>query len=133
MKKSCVYCGRVHQEGYDCPRKPKKRRYDNDTQQEKFRHTRSWRKKVKQIMERDRYLCQACLNNMPGTVRKYNAERLSVHHITSLKADFSRRLDDENLVTLCSHHHKQADSGAILKNDLFRIIKYPPGSAEANF
>ncbi len=126
MKKSCIYCGRTHPEGYACPHKPKKARYDHDTEQVKFRATRAWKKKAKQILERDRYLCQACLNEMPGTTQKYNSERLSVHHITPLNEDLTRGLDDGNLVTLCSYHHKQADDGKISREELFRIIIYPP-------
>ena len=126
MRKSCIYCGRIHPEAYKCPRKPQKLRYDQATKQRRFRQTRAWKNKTKEIMARDRYLCQACLAEMPGTVRKYNAERLSVHHIASLNNDFERCLDNENLVTLCSYHHRQADNGQISKKELFRIVIYPP-------
>lgn len=122
MLKSCYYCGRVHPIGYDCPKKPKRIRKEYDTKQVQFRATVSWRKKSKQIQQRDKYLCQACLHEFPGTVHKYNSNNLSVHHIVPLDEDFSRKLDDDNLITLCAGHHKQADMGIIGKNTLFDIM-----------
>ena len=123
MLKSCYYCGRVHPEGYDCPSKPKQIRKQYDTKQVQFRATTAWRAKRKQIQERDRYLCQACLHELPGTVHKYNSNKLSVHHIIPLDEDYSRRLDEDNLITLCAGHHSQADAGIIDKQTLFEVAK----------
>jgi 5-methylcytosine-specific restriction endonuclease McrA len=46
---------------------------------------------------------------------------LSVHHITSLKEDFSKRLDNDNLITLCELCHRKAEVGAIKKEELYKI------------
>ncbi|MCI8387039.1 MAG: HNH endonuclease [Clostridiales bacterium] len=128
MQRSCSYCGRVHPVDYICPKKPKRQRETIDTKQQRFRATAAWRKKSKQIMQRDTYLCQACLHELPGTIRKYNSVNLSVHHIVPLSEDYSRRLDDDNLITLCSGHHSQADRGVISRRELREMIS-PRGSA----
>ena len=39
--------------------------------------------------------------------------RLSVHHIVPLAADFDRRDDPANLITLCDACHELAESGGI--------------------
>ena len=59
---------------------------------------------------------------LPGTVRQYNSRELSVHHITPLEEDFSKRLDDDNLITLCPSHHSQADHGIIDRAELYRLV-----------
>ena len=121
MFKSCQYCGGVHPVGYVCPKKPVKR-YD-DTQINKFRWSNAWRKKREQIQHRDHYLCQCCFRLLDGTVRQYEYEDLSVHHVDSLQDDYGRRLDDYNLITLCRHHHEMADDGRLDKEQLFEIVK----------
>ena len=85
------------------------------------------------MKERDGYLCRACLANLPGTVCRINTKRLSVHHIISLKDDWDRRLDTENLITLCDVHHELAERGAIPAGLLAEMAaklsnaKKPPG------
>ena len=123
MYKSCVWCGRVHPVGYDCPHRPARIRRNDETRQVKFRASTAWRKTAKRILRRDSYLCQACLNELPGTVRKYNSMNLSVHHITPLEEDFTRRLDAGNLITLCSAHHSQADHDMIDRATLYRLVR----------
>ena len=127
MLKSCVYCGKVHPAGYDCPSKPRRIRKDKDSRAKHFRASTVWRKTAKRVLERDHYLCQACLHNLPGTIRKYNSEQLSVHHIIPLSEDYSKRLDESNLITLCSRHHAQADCGKIGRRALLRLSKIDGG------
>lgn len=62
---------------------------------------------------RDNYLCQVCRRNLYGTVRRLNAENLSVHHAVSLRDDYEKRLDNDNLLTVCSMHHGMAEGGKI--------------------
>lgn len=61
---------------------------------------------------------------------------LGVHHIVPLMADFNKRLDNENLITLCASHHRQADAGRIPRAELAALAaqpamlgqtQYPPG------
>ena len=123
MLKVCPYCGRIHRRGEICPRKPIRERRQENSKLSRFRNTNSWRRKAKAILDRDCHLCRACLAKLPGTIRQYNSERLSVHHIVPLSEDFERRLDDGNLITLCDSHHKQADSGKIKRAVLSEMAK----------
>lgn len=109
MLRSCRYCGRIHERGYICPKKPPPKKFHKDRRnKEKFRSTIHWQRMRDSIVSRDMGLCQICLEN--GT---YTADKLEVHHITALSEDFSLRLDRLNLITLCAYHHKQADDGKI--------------------
>lgn len=125
MLKSCKYCMRIHDSKYDCGKKPQRKKQGNN--KDKFRWTRKWREKRNQIVERDSYLCQICKVN-----DRYNYNDLEVHHIISLEDDFDRRLDDDNLITLCEEHHEQAESGEISKDCLYKLLEasyeyeYPP-------
>ena len=133
MKKACKYCGKIHERNFVCEKKPKieYRRYDKkyykkryDHKEDKFRSSYEWQKKRTYILKRDRYLCQACLHNLTGTVCRLTTEKLSVHHIVSLRGDFDLRLDDSNLITLCHKHHELAESGKIQAERLAEIV--PP-------
>ena len=76
-----------------------------------------------EIKQRDRYLCQCCLNNLYNTMSMLNYKAVEVHHITSIKEDYSRRLDNDNLITLCIFHHKMADKGEIPRDVLYDLVK----------
>lgn len=129
MKKACKYCGRIHESGYVCRKKPsiQNRRYKTgERQEDAFRWSYAWKTKREDIKKRDRYLCRACLEGLPGTVRRLNQDDLSVHHIISLEEDYSLRLDDENLVTLCRYHHGEAEQGRLAAETLLKIVKNTP-------
>jgi len=121
MLKACKYCGKIHKRAEICDKKPVFQRGDKE---DRFRWTQQWKDKRKEIKERDRYLCQACLNNLPGTTNRLNSENLSVHHIRPLKTNYDLRLDNSNLITLCDFHHEEAEKGAISVETLLRMI--PP-------
>lgn len=89
-----------------------------------FRNSSAWRRKREEIKKRDLYLCQACLKKLRGTEKRLTTEDLSVHHIRPLKSNFEERLDNSNLITLCSYHHELAEKGAISASELLDII--PP-------
>lgn len=97
---------------------------------DKFRNTQKWKRAAKMIMERDRYCCRMCLLN--GILKNCG---LSVHHIVPLAEDFEKRLEPDNLITLCRYHHEQAERGMILRKKLLELAKisvafpeiYPPG------
>ncbi len=126
MLKSCVYCGRIHGRNYICQERKQAERGRAklaSDKENKFRWSGVWKKKAKEIKERDLYLCQACIRKLDGTVRQYNSECLSVHHIIKLRDDYGMRLDDCNLITLCRMHHGMADKGEIQASVLAGIIK----------
>ena len=114
MLKSCQYCGKIHDSRYICKEKPNKKK--EITVADKFRWTSLWHKK------RDLYLCQICIRELYNTVTKYNMKELSVHHNIPLNEDYNKRLDNDNLITVCSYHHEMCESGEISREEVQRII-----------
>ena len=117
---SCKYCGRVHDERYICNSKPIKRKKADDVV--RFRNSAVWHRKRQQIRERDCYLCQICIRELYGTRRKYNYEGLQVHHAVAVNSSEELRLDNSNLITLCSMHHAMCDKGEIPYDEVKQII-----------
>lgn len=105
MKHYCTICRRIH-EGRCKP----VRRYSGvrNSEADKFRNSRVWKRKAAAILDRDYHCCRVCFS--AGVVCSND---LSVHHIIPLAADFDKRLDDDNLITLCRYHHEQAERGSI--------------------
>lgn len=126
MLKSCTYCGKIHDKKYMCQEKntaiKNRQRKANDIEN-KFRWSAEWKKKAEDIKRRDMYLCQACIRNIAGTSELYNPHDLSVHHIIKLRDDYNKRLDDDNLITLCRAHHEAAESGEIPADELRQIAE----------
>ena len=127
MKKACVYCGRIHEKGYICPKKPEKRYSFKDREEKsvKFRSGRKWRKRALEIKERDGFCCVVCKSGLypiPG-VRELNSVSLEVHHITKLRDNIDMGLEEDNLITLCQIHHRMADKGEIPADVLRELIK----------
>ena len=121
MLRSCKYCGRIVDENHKCPMKPKRKEEDSNIR--RFRNSKSWTKKSEEIRERDRHLCQVCLLNKYDTMMTFNFKKLEVHHIIPLSKDFNKRLDNDNLITLCSYHHHMAEKGEIPVKELMGIVK----------
>lgn len=118
MLKACKYCGKIHDSKYNCGKRPVQIR---NSAADRFRHTKGWEKKSLEIRERDHFLCQACIRELPGTIRRLNYDGLSVHHAVPICQDWDARLDNSNLITLCSVHHEMAESGQ-LKFGLIKSI-----------
>lgn len=127
MLKSCSYCGRIHDTKYDCGKRPQKQK--KITYIDRFRSSRKWREKREQIRARDINLCQICIRNLYEPDRQYNYEYLSVHHSVPMESDFSKRLDDDNLLTLCARHHKMAEVGEIPYSEIKKIIDEQEGKS----
>ena len=108
IKRYCTICGRIH-EGR-CVRPQVEKR---DSKADRFRNTQVWRKKARAIMRRDYHCCRVCAER-----GRIETRGLSVHHITPLADDFDKRLDDDNLITLCREHHEEAERGGIRAKDL---------------
>lgn len=121
MLKTCSKCGIVP-EGHICPYK-KPRKTERDSKADKFRKTKAWINKSLEIRQRDKNLCIVCINNLYNTVFQYNYKKLEVHHITPINEDYNKRLDNDNLITLCNYHHKMAECGDIPKEELYDLIK----------
>lgn len=116
---SCSYCGIVPR-GHKCPHKQYKKK--EDTEANKFRKTNRWAKKSIEIRQRDKYLCRVCMANLYNTMQQFNYKELDVHHIIPINEDYNKRLDNDNLITLCRYHHKMADDGKIPRKELQKLI-----------
>ena len=81
-----------------------------------------WQKKREEIKKRDLYLCQICIRELYDTVNKYNTKDLSVHHNIPINEDYNKRLDNNNLITLCDYHHKMCENRDITRQEVQRII-----------
>lgn len=124
MLKACTYCGRIHDGRMDCKAKQEvSQRYPKDTLASKTRSLSHWQKTRAYIRKRDNNVCQCCLRNYAGTIRPYENEDLSVHHITKIEDDASKAFDEDNLITLCRIHHEMADRGEIDRNELIAIAE----------
>lgn len=120
MKRSCPRCGRTHEYGVVCPNTPKFAPKE-ETREVLFRRSSAWRKKSLLIRQRDLNLCRICLDE-----RRLTIDKLEVHHITPLREDFSRRFDDENLITLCKECHEKAENNEVPRIRLFELAKSRP-------
>lgn len=122
MLVSCKYCNQYHDRKETCSHKPKRIKENNNIV--RFRNSRAWKKKSLEIRKRDNYLCMACLHaiDTPDNETRYTFKDLQVHHIVSLATDYTRRLDDDNLITLCSSHHSKADRKQISVGTLRDIV-----------
>lgn len=120
MLRSCKYCGRIHDSKYICNKRPQRKK--ETTEADKFRRTSLWHKKREEINKRDLYLCQICIRELHNTVYKYNTKDLSVHHNIPINEDYDKRLDNNNLLTVCDYHHKMCESGKISREEVQRII-----------
>lgn len=120
MLKSCQYCGRIHDSKYICEKRASRKK--QTTEADKFRWTSKWQKKRDEIKKRDLYLCQICIRELYNTVTKYNTEDLSVHHNIPINEDYNKRLDNNNLLTVCSYHHEMCEDGEIPREEVQIII-----------
>ena len=116
MLRSCAVCGGIHQEDQMC-----KRKYKKDSRAYHFRNSNKWILKREEIKKRDKYLCQVCLK-----YGRFIYQDVQVHHIIPIAKDYDRRLDSDNLITLCRMHHEQAERGLITEEELYKIIETPP-------
>ena len=123
MLRSCTKCGRIHDINFKCNgggRLPQ-------TAEQALRRRTSWTNKSREIRERSKYLCAVCLDK--GEARA--DDDIEVHHIRKLRDYPEGLLEDDNLVCLCTLHHKQADNG-ILSADYLKqlaqkrdLVDYP--------
>jgi 5-methylcytosine-specific restriction endonuclease McrA len=118
---TCSRCGIVRR-GHICPHKTYRKR-ERNSKADKFRSGNLWTAKSIEIRTRDRYLCRVCEANLYNTIRQYNSEGLEVHHIIPLAEDYNKRLDNDNLITLCNYHHKLAEDGHIPRDILQEMVR----------
>lgn len=120
MLKSCKYCGKIHDSKFQCSKKPSN--IKKITDKDKFRWSKVWQRKREEIKERDNYICQVCYRQLYDTYDQFNYNEIEVHHAVPLEVDFDKRLDNYNLITLCSRHHEMAERQEIPLEKILEII-----------
>ena len=118
MKRSCPYCGLMHDQGAACSKKPKPAYGKHKSKAGDFRKKNIWTRKSKEIRDRDLYCCRYCLSQNIITTRD-----LSVHHIVPINEDERLKLENDNLITLCNEHHEQAEQGEISRETLRELAR----------
>lgn len=118
MFKICPQCGGLHDFNAGTCQAGRFKEYTKAVQ---FRNTSRWQRKRKQIRERDKNLCQVCLLDEYATFQTYTFNNIEVNHIVPINEDIDKALDDNNLISLCSYHHKMADKGLIPRTILFSL------------
>ena len=79
---------------------------------ELFYHSKEWRKVRKKVLARDKRECQVCKD-----LGKVTVNNLLVHHIYILEYYYNKRLDIDNLVTVCHGCHE-------LIHDRYKVNKW---------
>lgn len=133
MLVSCRYCGGMHRRGEVCPKKPKRdyTQHGERTEAQRTRSSSAWTRKAVRIKERDKYLCLVCLAQ-----GKYTYRDLEAHHIVPIAEEPSLAFEDDNIVTLCQDHHREADEDGIDRGWLRSLVRrstagwYPPGGSD---
>ena len=76
------------------------KKYRTDDKEQRFYKSKEWNVIRAIIKDKDNGLCLRCLTNK--VIRPMN----TVHHIEELKASWSKRLDEDNLISLCEQCHQ---------------------------
>lgn len=117
MRKACGRCGRIHEYSFKCEANKPTRSYQ-DTEENRLRSKNAWKKKRAEIRDRSYNLCEVCKDN-----GDYTPKEVEVHHINKLRENRDLFLDNDNLITLCLFHHREADRGFIEKDYLIELVK----------
>ena len=78
-----------------------------------FYVSNEWKNKRQEIIKRDNNECQIC-----KVLSKF-VQSDDVHHIVPMTKDFSKKLDNNNLISLCSKCHKDIHYHKIDNKDKF--------------
>lgn len=95
-------------------------RYRYETNNNTFYHSQAWRRLRRQALERDKHLCQICLQHNELTFAD------TVHHIKPIRSNDSEKLSLENLVTVCRkcHNELHREKPMTLKKKKRRLNSY---------
>lgn len=120
--KTCTYCRKIHGSEINCKAKrgyyrEKNSRYEKDKDYTRFIKSKQWFNKSQDIKLLDNHCCLVC-----KSLGLHSPIYLEVHHIVKFRNNSSLKLDNDNLITLCIAHHKQADSNKIQASELYRLI-----------
>lgn len=121
MRKACSKCGRIHDYNFKCT-VGNNERYQKGAEEDKLRSSYKWKKKRTEIKESSFYLCEVCKDR-----GDFRVKPVEVHHIKKLKDNLDLFVENENLVTLCIDHHKEAERGIISAEYLAELVKKREG------
>lgn len=91
-----------HQNEIQKQRKDRDQYYDEHVRDKKtksFYKSKAWQAVRRRALIRDKYLCQDCLKQNRITPAD------TVHHLVEISKDWSKRLDIDNLLSLCAACH----------------------------
>lgn len=82
--------------------------------EEDFYNSGAWRRKRERILRRDKYLCVECRRYGRRGADGLPIAAVTVHHIVPLEIDPTRRMDNDNLQSLCKacHNKKHPEKGS---------------------
>lgn len=76
--------------------------YVRDKESAAFYHSKEWLVVREQALIRDNYLCRMCLEDS-----KVFTPATLVHHVIEVKEDWNKRLDLDNLMSICHSCHNK--------------------------
>ena len=76
-------------------------KYRYNTSNNAFYHSQAWRKLRRQALERDKHLCQVCLQHNELTLAD------TVHHIKPIRQNEAEKLSLNNLISVCRKCHNE--------------------------
>lgn len=120
--KTCGYCHKIHNSNIKCGAKrkyyrEKNSRYNKSQEYQDVIKSNRWKKLSAFIKSLDNHECLICKDC--GLI---SPKVLEVHHIEKVMNNFEKAFDEQNLITLCIFHHKQAEQGLISKQELLDLI-----------
>lgn len=95
-------------------------KYKYDTNNNAFYHSQAWRKLRRQALERDKHLCQVCLQHNELTFAD------TVHHIKPIRQSEAEKLSLNNLISVCRkcHNELHREKPMTLKKKKRRLNNY---------
>ena len=120
--KTCGYCKKIHDTKIKCGAKKKyyrekNSRYNKSQEYQDIIKSNRWKKLSALIKSLDNHECLICKDC--GLI---SPKVLEVHHIEKVMNNFEKAFDEQNLITLCIFHHKQAEQGIITIDELLELI-----------
>lgn len=132
----CSKCRKIHEKG-QCEKeegiidkaiaeqKPKAKTYktyaemsEEELKLQKFYNSKEWRKMREKKMQENFGLCEICFK-----LRNKIKNATSVHHIKKLRTHFDLRLEESNLICLCSECHELVEDTCSSIEEIILLVK----------
>lgn len=130
MFKTCPYCHKIVPANHRCELRKQARnkinqRYAHGNEYKRFIWSQAWRDARAYVLRRDGGVDQAALNGLDNDhpYPYIQTRGLQVHHIIKYEDRPDLATDPDNLITLSTSTHKQAEDGEISADDLRKIAQ----------